>query len=194
MTRQWLNRKWYLGFVVFCLLGLTKNGHAQSNVEQAILQLDDRVRALEQYVENLPSTLDQQIQYSTGRSIIIDPFSPSYQAINTNSGPFLIATEGIFDREGEYILKLKVGNVNSANFRGFKIRLRWGTPWTPMGMQSFAEWRGSLQGVEFQFQGVLEQGKWNSVELVLPQESRDRLGYVELEMDVNAVEMSAPKQ
>lgn len=188
--------------------------------------LDRRVTALEEYVETIPSTLndfsdhlqqgmakyaegldeglehysvslqeglDERIQLMMHRKIVLNPTSSKYQRIDTNSGVFLISVEKIVRIREGYRLSLNVGNPNFADYRDFKITMMWGAKRHPDSTVPYAQWRASLVGATYTFNGALVKGKWNQVEVdLVPADSRST-EHIECSMEISGVELDSDR-
>jgi len=185
-------------------------------------ELEDRVRALENYVETFQPTLrqfsenmqnsirdytqglesslknyskqlqtdlEERLQNLDRRIIMLDPVAKSYQTMDTRTGTFLIAVERMEPLEDGFRLHLNIGNPNFADYKDFKLRLVWGRKWMPSYPISYAEWRQSLTGAEYTFQGALQKGMWNPVKVDLVPAGAGQLGHIECEMEVSSVEL-----
>ncbi|HBG62465.1 MAG: hypothetical protein A2Y03_07695 [Omnitrophica WOR_2 bacterium GWF2_38_59] len=146
--------------------------------------------SLERYSKNLQYDLEKRFEGMDRKKVILDPYSQSFQRVDTNTGVFLISVSKLTKLERGVRLHLNIGNPNFADYKDFKVKLFWGPAWNESGRQSFEEWRGKLTGTEFSFKGVLQKGMWNPVEVDLGAMSERDIEYIECEMEVLSVEMS----
>ncbi|MBU0469620.1 MAG: hypothetical protein KKF78_10090 [Candidatus Omnitrophica bacterium] len=146
--------------------------------------------SLERYSKNLQYDLEKRFDGMERKKVILDPYSQSFQRVDTNTGVFLISISKLSKLDKGVRLHLNIGNPNFADYKDFKVKLFWGPAWNESGRQSFEEWRGKLTGTEFSFKGVLQKGQWNPVEVDLGAMSERDIEYIECEMEVLSVEMS----
>ena len=175
-------------FLILTLLFFSPRAFAQPDQEM-ILQLENRVANLENYIDELTASMNQQLQFINNKTIKIDLFSKDFQAVNTNSGIFLVSVDSVKQEGAGYKFGLKIGNISPADYTGFKLRLRWGKEWTPQLFKTLTEWRNSLQGLEYSFNGKLPASSWTTVDLTVTPAEWEQLRYAELEMDVASVEL-----
>ncbi|MCB9746981.1 MAG: DUF3251 domain-containing protein [Candidatus Omnitrophica bacterium] len=181
---------------------------AQSSYEN----LDQRLQSVEEYLQNIPdilqnfsmtlqdsmnsmnadiqNSIQQQVQYSSFRKVLLNPTSTAFQRIDTNAGVFLIAVQKTEEIDGGYRLHLSVGNPNIADYRDFKIRLSWGEEWNPNASISYQQWRNSLTTADYSFKGSLVKGVWSPVSVDVVPSTRRTLGVLECSMEVSSIEMS----
>jgi uncharacterized coiled-coil protein SlyX len=145
--------------------------------------------SLEGYSQKLQMSLDERLNNIDRKVVIMNPFSKVYQSIETNTGIFLISVEKVEPIEGGVRLHLNIGNPNYADYQNFKLKLIWGQKWADGYGASLEEWRQSLNGVEYTFQGKIEKGMWNPVTVDLSPAGDGQLGYLECEMEVSSVEL-----
>ena len=180
---------WTVLIFVFVISMGGRSVWAQPILQPQAGDVEQRVAALEQYAESLSDVIDHQIKFASQRIIRLSIVSKNYQSILTNSGNFLVAVDELKQAKDGYHLMLRIGNLSAANFQGYNVHLRWGLNWDPKSTQPFKEWRSSLKGADFDFQGSLEQGHWTPIDLILGKLERGNLAYIEMELDVSAVEM-----
>ena len=179
---------------------------AQTDSEERIKALENRVAALEEYVKKLSPTMDEfskvlvnnldgQVKEATGRIAVLNPVNKMFTKIETNSGMFLISVKKMEKVDNGYRLVLEIGNPNAATYSGVKLRLHWGKKWDPTFVHpSYDEWRGSLKGAEYSYPGALESGQWTQISVdVVPAENTSQIERLECEMDVETVKLQEPK-
>lgn len=147
-------------------------------------------QSLERYSKSLQFDLENRFAALDKKKVILDPYSQSFQRVDTNTGIFLISISKVTKTDRGLRLHLNVGNPNFADYKDFKVKLFWGPAWSEGGRQSYEEWRGSLTGTEFSFKGLLQKGMWNPVEVDIGAMSERDIEYIECEMEVLSVEMS----
>lgn len=145
--------------------------------------------SLTDYSQALQKNLEERLQGLTYQKVYLNPSSNAFQRIETNVGSFLIAVQKISAIQNGYHLTLNIANPNYADYKDFKLRLVWGRKWEPGDAVPYEKWRQSLTGAEFSFQGALEKGVWNTVEVDLTPAQEGQLAHIECEMEVTGVEM-----
>jgi hypothetical protein len=149
----------------------------------------DLESSLENYSQKLQINLDERLNNIDRKIVILNPYSKSYQSIETNTGMFLISVGKVEPLEAGVRLHLNIGNPNYADYQNFQLKLIWGSKWTGGFTTTYEQWRQSLNGAEYTFQGKLEKGKWNTVTVDLSPTDGGRLEYIECEMEVSSVEL-----
>jgi len=161
-----------------------------NNLNESILEYTkDLESSLESYSQKLQINLDERLNNINRKVAVLNPYSKSYQSIETGTGIFLISVGKIEPLATGTRLHLNIGNPNYADYRDFKIKLVWGKKWGGGFNTTYEQWRQSLSGAEYTFQGKLEKGKWNTVVVDLSSTDGGRLNYLECEMSVSSVEL-----
>jgi len=145
--------------------------------------------SLENYSQKLQVSLDERLNRVNRNMVVMDPYSKDFQSIETNSGTFLISIERTETLVDGLRLTLNIGNPNYADYRNFKLKFVWGSRWAGEADTPYNEWRNSLFGAEYSFQGMIEKGKWNTVNVDLHPVTEQSLNYLECEMYVESVEL-----
>ena len=190
--------------------------------QEQVMQLEQRVQALEEYVDGIRPTLiefsqtmqegldgytrdletsldeyanrlrkqiNRRLETVEDQTILLNPTSRAFQRIDTNAGFFLILVRKLEAVENGFRLYLSIGNPHSADFKDFKLKMFWGSRWQEGLAISYDEWKQSLMGAEFSFEGTLMQGKWNNVEVDLVPADARQLQHVECTMQVLSIEL-----
>jgi hypothetical protein len=123
------------------------------------------------------------------RTVVLNPYSKGYQSIETNTGYFLIAVDRVEAIDNGTRVYLHIGNPNFADYQNFKLKLIWGSPWAGEQVMSYDQWRQTLTGAEYTFQGRIEKGKWNEMAVDLTPAQGNQISYLECEMDVASVDL-----
>lgn len=163
-------------------------------------QLNESVRSytqglsesLEEYGQQMQRNVNRQLKAAQGGAIALDLSDKAYQKIETNSGTFLIAVEKVDYVVNGARLHLQVGNPYAADFNGVKLMITWGPKWEKE-KQTFEQWRQELLQAEYTYDGKLEKGSWNFIQLDFPSIDVKKFGYVECEMTVASVELQSVK-
>lgn len=145
--------------------------------------------SLADYSQRLQIQLEERLKVLENDAVVLDVSSRSFQRIDTNTGSFLVAVAKRENIENGIRLYINIGNPNFADYKDFSLKIFWGQPWDKNSLESYDAWRQSLTGAEYSFQGKLEMGKWNPVEIDLTPATSADLGYVECSMEVASVEM-----
>jgi len=148
---------------------------------------------LNEFSKKLQMNIDERINSRDNKMVILNPFSSAFQTIQTNTGNFLIAVERVQPIENGVRLHLQIGNPNYADFSDFKLKLVWGQKWGGTSVMPYEQWRQSLNGIEYTFQGKIAKGKWNAMAVDLTPVGQGYLGHLECEMNVTSVELEYSK-
>ena len=150
---------------------------------------NDLEASLETYSKKLQYNLDQRVEGLNRKAVVLNPFSKDYQTIQTNTGTFLIAIERMEPIKGGVRLYVNIGNPNYADYRNFKLKFFWGRKRVGEYAATYGQWRQSLKGFEFTFNGKIEKGKWNAMAVDLTPVSQGDLGYLECALSVSSIEL-----
>lgn len=145
--------------------------------------------SLQDYSRKLQMNLDGRLQGLDGKTIVLDPYSKGYQSIATNTGHFLIAVDRVEPMDNGMRVYLHIGNPNFADYQNFKLKLIWGSRWAGEQVMPYDQWRQTLNGAEYTFQGKIEKGKWNEMAADLTPVQGNQISYLECEMEVASVEL-----
>ncbi len=161
-----------------------------SNLNESIQEYTRGLEtSLESYSQKLQINLDDRLNNINRKVAILNPYSKSYQSIETGTGIFLISVGKVEPLATGTRLHLNIGNPNYADYQDFKLKLIWGKKWAGGFNTTYEQWRQSLSGAEYTFEGKLEKGKWNTVVADLSSTDGGRLNYLECEMSVSSVEL-----
>ena len=145
--------------------------------------------SLENYSQKLQVNLDERLNNIDRKVTVLNPYSKTYQSIESGAGTFLISVDKVESLDSGTRLHLNIGNPNYADYQGFKLKLIWGQKRTDGNKITHEQWRQSLNGAEYTFKGRLVKGKWNSVTVDLRPYDGSLLSYVECELEVSSVEL-----
>ncbi len=188
-------------FCVFFILGLTVLISADEYTDQKIAQIEAKVAALEQYMEDLAprlnnfskdlyDTVDQRMRFSSDKVVVLNPISKKFAKIETNAGDFLIAVENMTKIRNGYRLTFRIGNPNAATFSNIKLKLLWGRRWNPKNVKpTYEDWRKSLVGAEYNFNGALAPNRWTQVSVDATPANIRQFDHLECELSIGAVEL-----
>jgi hypothetical protein len=161
-----------------------------NNLNQSIQEYTRGLEAsLEDYSTKLQQSIDERLNTLDKKTVVLNPYARSFQSLETNSGVFFIAVESVETIDNGFRLHLNIGNPHYVDFQNFKLKFFWGPPWAGSHVIAYNEWRGSLNGAEFSFQGKIEKGMWNAVSVDLIAMEGGDLSYLECEMSVSGVEL-----
>ena len=174
---------------------------ADEFTDQKIAQLEAKVAALEEYMEDLAprlnnfskdlyDTVDQRMRFSSDKVVVLNPISKKFAKIETNAGDFLIAVENMSKIRNGYRLTFRIGNPSTATFSNIKLRLLWGRRWDPKNVRpTYEDWRKSLVGAEFTFNGTLTPNAWTQVSVDATPANIRQFDHLECEMTIGSVEL-----
>ncbi|MBP9853642.1 MAG: DUF3251 domain-containing protein [Candidatus Omnitrophica bacterium] len=161
----------------------------QNNIQDYTKQLEQN---LENFSAGLQTQVNTQIKELKRGVIVLDPSTPAFQSVDTNGGQFLVSIDRVEQMpSGSFRLYLNIGNLNNADYKGFKINIVWGKKFYAGYTQKIEEWRDTLKGAEYTFDGTLTRGAWNQAQLDIQVPDSSDLGYIEFEMVVLSVELQS---
>jgi len=160
------------------------------SLEESINNYTKNLEAgLNKYTDRLETNIETKLLGVNEKTIELDVHSQAYKKIETPTGSFLIAINDAIPIKGGYKLALQIGNPNYADFHDFTLRIVWGKSWDKNSKVTYQQWRDSLTGSVYNFNGELLKGKWNPVEVDLIPATAEDLAYIECEMGVAAIEL-----
>ncbi len=158
--------------------------------EKSITQYANQLESnLQEFSQNLETKLNERLNVIESRKAFLDVRSGAYQKISTTSGSFLIAVKKVTPIDEGVRVTIELGNPNFADYKDFKLKLFWGESFNGGAQDEYARWKASLVGAEFAFQGRLEKGLWNEVQVDLVPADSSSLEYLEAEMEVASIEL-----
>ena len=161
----------------------------QNNIQKYTKGLE---QSLQTYSNSLQSQVNSHLKQMKRKSINLDPNTPAFQSVETNAGSFLISVDRVEKMpSGAFRVFLNIGNYNFADYNGFKIKLIWGTKFYPGFAQKMDDWRDTLRGTEYTFDGTLYKGAWNQVEVDIEAKDSGELAHIEFELTVLSVELQS---
>ena len=161
-----------------------------NNLNESILEYTKGLESsLESYSQKLQINLDERLNNINRKVAVLNPFSKSYQSIETGTGIFLISVGKMEPIAAGTRLYINIGNPNYADYQDFQLKLIWGKKWARGFNTTYEQWRQSLSGAEYTFKGKLEKGKWNTVSVDLTLPDGERFDYLECELSVSSVEL-----
>ena len=161
-----------------------------NNLNQSIQEYTQGLEtSLENYSQRLQLSLDERLNNLNRKVVVLDLFSTAYQSIEINTGTFLISVENFERLESGGRVHLNIGNPNFADYQNFKLKLLWGTRWAGERVMPYDQWRQSLTGGEYTFEGKIEKGKWNKIAIDLIPSDDIVINHFECEMHVSSVEL-----
>lgn len=161
----------------------------QNNIQKYTKGLE---ASLESYSKSLQQQVNSHLETLRKDSVVLDLNTQAFQSVDTNGGRFLVSVDRVEKMpSGAFRIYLNVGNINSADYNGFKIKLIWGKKFYPGFAQKMSDWRETLKGAEYTFEGALVKGSWNQVEIDIQAADSGELAHVEFEMTVLSVELQS---
>ncbi|MCA9400847.1 MAG: hypothetical protein KC713_04420 [Candidatus Omnitrophica bacterium] len=159
----------------------------QANIMEYLQQLEGDMK---HFSAAMQDDINYQLQFLTYRKVQVNPFSKSFQRIESNAGTFFILVDKVQPlTDGGIRMTVLIGNPYFADFNGFTLNLFWGRPWDPNKNISFNEWRDSLKGAGVTFTEKIKKGIWNSFDIDVPDVEMADLKYLEVELLINSVEL-----
>ena len=149
-------------------------------------------KSLNDYAQQLHQHVTDRMQGLDNRRVVLDAVNHGYREIQTSSGSFLISVKSfkpVFGGSG-YRLTFHIGNPNYASYRGINLKLSWGEKYNEKSLQSYDQWKQALRTATFKYNGKFNPGAWTEFGVDVPAESAKELGYLECEMEMDAVELN----
>jgi hypothetical protein len=153
--------------------------------------LKAKIETIKKYNEFLASEI-YPLKWKVDKyeSCHLDPTSKSYQRLDTNTGTFLVSLQDVKPYAGGYKLVLHIGNPYIAQFKGFKLAIKWGKE---INYIKYEDWQKSLRQREVSFTETLLPGTWNKVELAISPATKEETGYLELSMVTDLISLMGKK-
>jgi len=153
-------------------------------VSQVDLQtLRTEIRDLRRQVFQLSSKISRY------ESVAIDPTEKGYGRIDTSSGVFLVAVRDAKPYLDGYRLSLAVGNLSSARYDGFKMKLSWQGPLPEQKdgesdeqySKRMDQWGQSRHEKEFTSIETLHPASWNPISIVISPATAEEIRMLEVD-------------
>ena len=161
----------------------------QDNIQKYTKGLE---ASLDSYSKSLQQQVNTHLESLKNDSAVLDLNTQAFQSVDTNGGRFLVSVDRVEKMpSGAFRIYLNIGNINFADYNGFKIKLIWGKKFYPGFAQKMSDWRETLRGAEYTFEGALLKGSWNQVEIDIEAADSGELAHVEFEMTVLSVELQS---
>jgi hypothetical protein len=129
------------------------------------------------------------------KAVVLDPSLQTYGRVDTENGFLFVACEDVVSFLDGYKVKLRVGNPLLARYSGFKITVRWGRRYNgpDNDVASYGEWHSRLKNREFSYPQELAPGRWNLVEITLPQTDASEVGHIEAGIETDILSLGLPQ-
>jgi hypothetical protein len=125
-------------------------------------------------------------------SATFDPASPgAYQRVNTSVGPLLLSLTTVEPYLDGYRISLEAGNPLLINFKGFTLSAKWG-PRFKKDETEYREWVKALRTKDFEFPNSILPGKWNLIQLIVPDTKPSAFGHLEIALKINTLSLVEP--
>ena len=166
----------------------SEGSRASSTSEDSLIQaLNDSIIFLRIDL----SALEEKVRGLESNYATVHTNEDTYGVATTRFGRFVIVTRGVSPYLDGYKVKLAIGNITTATFRGAKIRVIWQLPfpekWTT---EKSREWRESLKSKEFDVTNAFLPGKYTSVDLALVPAKPAELRDLQVGLEFNMISIS----
>ena len=151
--------------------------------------LTERVATLEKKLEGIQKTASQsaveiyQLQ-NRYQDAELDPSDPKFQRIDTDVGSFAVSVADITSFGDGVKLKIKLGNLSSADISGVTLHLTYGPR---RDAEASMAWANKLKGKDADLTESLQAGSWNPVSIVLPGIDPKEFGYLSVSMGAKTI-------
>jgi hypothetical protein len=161
-------------------------------VSQSEKKLETQITAIKSQLDNVQKSVTLlefklNSEKSKFESAILDTSSKTYRRVDTTSGFFLVSLQDVMPYADGYRLTLHVGNPSSATYSGFSINAKWGKS---LETTDYSEWEKSQHEKSVSYTEELLPSSWNTVYLVLAPAQREELGYIEVSLTTDVVELT----
>jgi hypothetical protein len=120
-------------------------------------------------------------------SITVDPTDTSgFHALNTEAGRILVIVDRVETYLTGYRIYFKFGNLTEARLSDYTLNIGWSHKYK-YKEEDLDKWNAGVRKVEIQPTVTLEPGKWNSINVMLPNTDLKDLSYLNLTMEVKGV-------
>lgn len=175
--------------LIFCALGM--HGCTDRATLEKVSTLQKEIGQTKKDLDTIRGRLSSleiaQLVAEGNTTVNLDVGARTYHRIETNNGSFLLSVIDAKPYANGHKLILHVGNLQSAIYSGFSLKVKWGRPCCPDN--DYAKWQRSLHEKEPSFTSELRPGHWNRIELILSPATLEELGYVNVGMTTNEVKM-----
>lgn len=166
--------------------------HEITELKEQLRQLQDKLGALGLKLSLLEDKLsldEHMINQKEFKRTTVELSEGGYRKLDTDDGTFLVGIDQVTSYLNGYKLTLLIGNPSSAMYRGFKVKIRWGTVYSGAfgDKKAFDEWEKSIQEKEQDFADVLEPGSWNKAAFVVIPAAAPQLGMMSISMTTGRV-------
>lgn len=128
---------------------------------------------------------DARIASAQFESATLDPTSNAYQRIETTIGPMLVRIDDLKPHADGTRLTVFVANLTSVTAADGSYTIKWGA--RKADDQGWFDWAQSLKSDSGSYTERLPPGRWTKVAIPLPGMPPDKIGYIDLDLDVAAV-------
>jgi len=194
------NGKFGLFIALFLLIGcydqkIAEHDKEIKDLKDKYFELQIKNFGLEYLKEQVPelSTRILKLELEQYKEVSLDLSSKGFQRIDTSSGFFLISLDNVVPYGNGYKLSLRIGNISTAKYKGFKFKLKYGKQYDfneiKKDPSSYEKWEKSLKIKEMSFTNELLPAVWNHVEVILSPAKSEELGHIALSMETNIVSL-----
>jgi hypothetical protein len=112
--------------------------------------------------------LRDRIEKLEAREASVSTETQTHSMARTKFGPFLFVCRGVTPYQDGYKVKLSVGNLTSATFRGARLNVEWGLPRPhPMHLEEYQDYVESMKSKGFGVTTVFLPGRYTNIEIAL---------------------------
>jgi hypothetical protein len=145
------------------------------------------VAQLEKELRDLRSrVLDLEMKAQRNSFAELDTSKETYQQVKSNNATFLMTFVKAEPYLNGYKVTLSIGNLTTATFNSFDLKLKWGAK-EPEYSDKWIDWWHGLKTKEQHFTDDLVPGRWNRVEVALVPASANELGFLQVSIETNAL-------
>jgi hypothetical protein len=160
--------------MISTLTGCNQNTPPNSQAPQQQVQqknpeaeLAERLRTLETTVNQLQANffkLSFRVYALESGDAMVSTEQQGYGIAKTNYGTFTVSTNGVTPYLDGFKVKLRIGNLSTANFNGAKISVSWGPPYDEKNAEEYLK---NQKKKEFSVTNYFPAGSFTDVQVAL---------------------------
>lgn len=163
--------------------GCSKKSEKEDNSQIQNQELSEQLKAIRREIMELRSACNEYQQAE---------FNPTeaegFSRLDSSVGTFLVSLGQIDPYLDGVKVSLRIGNLSSAVYKGFRLKIKWG-----MSREKYVgnvfDWLWSLNSRELRFTETLHAGRWNLIDFVLPNTNSKELGHISISIETDSVSL-----
>lgn len=169
------------------------NDDAQSELTELRIHLEAANRSLRDLTEKVEALEGHQ------RSAVFDPAAdPQYQVVQSGVMPLAFVVQKVTPNADGVRVLLQIGNFSTAIATSGNVDVKWGARMPKETLKEDVEkyfsawttWEASIRKKQVEIVDPILPGRWNYLEVSLPETSPDQLGYIEFVASVSTISLT----